>query len=170
MTLQGELWCVLIDNPTSCKIHTVIHVLHAKNMSSEEIHWELCAVVYSQNIMRQETVRQWCRMFKDVRTNVHNEKWSGRPSVMGDDLVQSADQKINERWCFTISELSCEYPQISHMVLYEIITIRLGYHMFCARWVPKMLTMRTKRREWLRLQLLSDTTKKVMNFSVTLYE
>jgi len=26
------------------------------------------------------------------------------------------------------------------MVLYEIVTKELGYHKFCARWVPKMLT------------------------------
>jgi hypothetical protein len=34
----------------------------------------------------------------------------------------------------------CEFPQISRTVLYKIITIRLGYHKFCTRWVPKMLT------------------------------
>jgi hypothetical protein len=50
-----------------------------------------------------------------------------RPSVMSDGLVQSADQKIYERQRSTISELSCEFPQISCTVLCEIITIRLGY-------------------------------------------
>jgi hypothetical protein len=38
-----------------------------------------------------------------------------------------------------ISEVSCEFSQISHTVLYEIITVRLGYHKFFTRWVPKML-------------------------------
>jgi hypothetical protein len=47
--------------------------------------------------------------------------------------------KICERWRFTISEVSCEFPQISRTLLYEHITVRLGYHKFCARWVPKML-------------------------------
>jgi hypothetical protein len=36
-----------IDNPASCEIHAVIHLLHAENMSAAEIHCELCAV-YSQ--------------------------------------------------------------------------------------------------------------------------
>jgi hypothetical protein len=45
----------------------------------------------------------------------------GRPSVVSDDFVQSADQ-ICERRLFTISELSCEFPQISRTLLYEIIT------------------------------------------------
>jgi hypothetical protein len=44
----------------------------------------------------------------------------GRRSLVSDGLVQS------ERRRFTVSELSCEFPQISRIVLYEIITIRLG--------------------------------------------
>jgi transposase len=71
-------------------------------------------MVYGQIVMSEGTVRQWCRMLKDGRTNVHDEERSGRPSVVNDDLVQSVDQKICERWCFTISELSCEFPQILH--------------------------------------------------------
>jgi hypothetical protein len=63
----------------------------------------------------------------------------GRPSVVSDDLVQSVDQKICERRSFMISELSCEFPQISCILLYEIITVRLGHHKFCTRWVLKIL-------------------------------
>jgi hypothetical protein len=58
---------------------------------------------------------------------------------VSDDFVQSVDQKICERWCFTISELPCEFPQLSRSIVYEIITARLGYHKFYARWVLKML-------------------------------
>jgi hypothetical protein len=49
---------------------------------------------------------------------------------VSDDLVQSVDQKVCERQCFIISELSCEFPYISRTILYEIITDRLGYHKF----------------------------------------
>jgi hypothetical protein len=62
-----------------------------------------------------------------------------QPSVVSDDLVQSVDQKLCERWCFTISELSYEFPQISRAGFYKIITVWLGYLKFCTRWVPKML-------------------------------
>jgi oligoribonuclease (3'-5' exoribonuclease) len=62
------------------------------------------------------------------------------PSVVSDDLVQSVNQKICERQSFTISELLCEFPKISRTLLYENITVRLGYNEFCARWVPKILT------------------------------
>jgi hypothetical protein len=59
---------------------------------------------------------------------------------MSDDLVQSVNRKICGRQRFTISELSCEFPQTSCTILYEIITVRLDYQEFCTRWIPKMLT------------------------------
>jgi hypothetical protein len=46
----------------------------------------------------------------------------GRPSVVSDGLSQKVDQKICERWRFTFSEIFCEFPQISCIVLNEIIT------------------------------------------------
>jgi hypothetical protein len=54
-------------------------------------------------------------------------------------LFKSVHQKICERWCFTISELWFEFPQISYAVLYEPMIVRLGYYKCCARRVPKML-------------------------------
>jgi hypothetical protein len=57
--------CPAIDNPASCKICAVIHFLHAKNMNAAEIHCELRAAVYGQNVISEGTLRQWCRMFKD---------------------------------------------------------------------------------------------------------
>jgi hypothetical protein len=125
--------CPVINNPTSCNIRAVICFLHTKIMCAAEIH-ELCAI-YGQNVMSEGTegtVRQWCRMFKDGRTNVHNEERSGWLSVVS-DLVQSVEQKICERRCFTISEHSCEFLQISHTPLYDIITLRLSCHKLCTR-------------------------------------
>jgi hypothetical protein len=46
----------------------------------------------------------------------------GWPSVVSGDLVQSVDQKTCERRCFTISELLCEFPQISRTIHYELIS------------------------------------------------
>ncbi|PNF35875.1 hypothetical protein B7P43_G09442, partial [Cryptotermes secundus] len=114
-------------------IHDLIHFLHAKIMSSAEIHGELYAV-YSRNIMSGAKIRQRSRMFTMEREVV------GRPSVAIDGLLYSTDQEICERRHFTISEFSSEFPQISSNFLCEIITVRLGYHKFCATWVPKILT------------------------------
>jgi hypothetical protein len=71
----------------------------------------------------------------------------GWQSIVSDDLVQSVDQKIYERRRLTIAELSCEFPQISPTVLYETLTVRLGCYKFCARWVPKMITVAHKTQK-----------------------
>jgi hypothetical protein len=95
--------CPAIDNPASCEIRVVIRFLHAKNTSAAEVCCELCEAVYGQNVMSEAAVRQWCRIFKDGRTNVDNEERSGRPSAVTDDLVRSVDPKNCERQRFTIS-------------------------------------------------------------------
>jgi hypothetical protein len=99
--------CPVIDNPATCEIRAVIRFLQAKNTSAAKIHRELCAV-YDQNVMSEETVRQWCSMFKDGCTNVHDEERSVRSSVVSDDLAQS------ERRRFRISELSCVSTDFTH--------------------------------------------------------
>jgi hypothetical protein len=72
-------------------------------------------------------------MIKDRLNNVHDEERSDWSSVVSDDLVQSVDQKICERRRFAFSEVSNEFPQILRTFLYEIITVRLVYHKFCAK-------------------------------------
>jgi hypothetical protein len=57
------------------------------------MHHKLCAVC-GQNVMSEGTVRQWCGMFKGVRTDVQDEEQNGWTSVLNDDLVQSVDQKF----------------------------------------------------------------------------
>jgi hypothetical protein len=54
-----------IDNSASCEIRADIRFLHAKNVIAAEIHRQLRAAVYGQNVMSEGTVRQWHRMFKD---------------------------------------------------------------------------------------------------------
>jgi hypothetical protein len=73
--------CSVIDNPTSCEILTVIHILHTRNLNAAEIHHELCTVVCSQNVMNEGTVRKWCRMFKDRQTDVHDEEQSSWQAI-----------------------------------------------------------------------------------------
>jgi hypothetical protein len=68
---EEVMMCPMIDNPTSCEVYAVILCLHNKNMCAAEIHCGLCAF-YHQNIMSEGSVRQWCRMLKDGRTNIHD--------------------------------------------------------------------------------------------------
>jgi transposase len=74
------MMCPAIDNPANCKIRAVFRFLHTKIMSGAEIHLELCAA-YGQNAVSEGTANQWCRMFKDERTVIHDEERSGRPAI-----------------------------------------------------------------------------------------
>jgi hypothetical protein len=50
----------------------------------------------------------------------------GRPVALSDDLVQSVEQINCERRLFAISELSCEFPQISRTLLYSLSVAFVG--------------------------------------------
>jgi hypothetical protein len=58
----------------------------AKSVGAAEIHRELRAAIYGQDVMNEGTVRQWCRMFREGRTNVHGEERSDRPAICSELL------------------------------------------------------------------------------------
>ncbi|XP_035232632.1 protein GVQW3-like [Stegodyphus dumicola] len=131
--------CAAIENPASCEVRSVIRFLLAKNLKPMEIYWQECEV-YGNNIMNETSIRKWCIQFKNGRTNVHDEEKSGRPSIATDKLVAKVDEKIHENRSFTITKLLPSFPQVSRTLLFEIVTQKLGYRKFCARWVSKLLT------------------------------
>jgi len=47
-----------------------------------EIHKQIVAVY--GNIMYQQNVTKWCRVFSEGKTDVHDEQRSGRPSLISD--------------------------------------------------------------------------------------
>jgi hypothetical protein len=85
-------------------------------MSAAEIHRELCPEVYVQNVMSEGTVRQWCRMFKDGRTNVHDEERSGQPAICSEWWWSCSKcwPKIWERQIFTIQKFRVSFTNFTH--------------------------------------------------------
>jgi hypothetical protein len=65
------------------------------------------------------------RHFNEERENVHDDPWSGQPSVVNEDLVRAMEEKIQESRQFTISSLSLHFPQISWSLLHEIVSEKL---------------------------------------------
>ncbi|GBL97177.1 hypothetical protein AVEN_144615-1 [Araneus ventricosus] len=96
--------------------------------------------------MTEGGVMQWRIMFKNGRTNVHDEDRNGRSSLVTDELTVKIDEKIRGNRLFTIIEFSLEFPQISRSLLHEIVVKKLGYHKFSARWVPEILTENHKKQ------------------------
>jgi len=73
-----------IQSPAKCEVLSVIRFLNTKVEPPAEIHKQIVAVY--GNVMNRQNVTKCCREFSEGRTNVHNEQWSGRPSLISDDL------------------------------------------------------------------------------------
>ena len=71
----------LISNPADCEVRGVIRFLQAENVRHSEIHRRLVAV-YGEHVMNAASVRKWCIMFRNGRTDVHDAEKPGRPSVI----------------------------------------------------------------------------------------
>jgi hypothetical protein len=76
-------------------------------------------------------VQRWVKKYSWWRA-----KWS---AICREWSCSMCWQKIYEWQCSTISDLSCEFSQISCTAACEIITVRLSYHKFCANRVSKIL-------------------------------
>ena len=58
---------------------------------------------------------------------MRDEARSGRPSLVNDDLVRKVNERVCDDRCFTISDLSLHFPQISRTLLYDTVSSHMGY-------------------------------------------
>ena len=87
--------------------------------------------------MNAASVRKWCTMFRNGRTDVHDVETSGRPSVITDALKQKLNRIIRENRNFTMCEVYEQCPEVSCTVVYQIVTEHLQYRKICARWARR---------------------------------
>lgn len=113
---------ITIQNSGNCKVR----LLWVKNCFAADIHHKLCAL-YGKNIVNDSTVRKWCHLFWNGRTNVHDEKISGWPPLVMDELVTKSEWEnlrkpmfqncVSFPSCITNSFVRCCNWQPSYMVL-----------------------------------------------------
>ena len=82
----------MIDAPAKCELRSIIRFLQAEGHSAAEIHCRM-SKVYGENFMSDGSVWEWCRKFKEGRTDVHDEGGHGRKSVATVGLVERVDQR-----------------------------------------------------------------------------
>ncbi|CAK9810904.1 Histone-lysine N-methyltransferase SETMAR [Anthophora plagiata] len=105
--------------------------------------------------MDVKNVRNWCREFAAGRSEVHDDKRSGRPSI-SDETVAKVEQTMREDRRITVDDFCILVPEVSRSIIHRILTEKLQYRKVCARWVPRMLTENHQRqrvetsREFLR--------------------
>ena len=68
----------LISTPADCEVRGVIRFLQAENVRPSEIHLRLVAV-YGEHVTNAASVRKWCTVLTNGRTDVHDAERSGRP-------------------------------------------------------------------------------------------
>ena len=129
----------LISYPSGCEVRGVIRLLQAENVRPCEIYDRLVAVC-GEHVMNAASVRKWCIMFTNGRTDVPDAVRSGRPSVIADALKQKVNRIIRENPHFTISDVYETCPEVSRALLYQTVTKHLQHRKMCALWVPRMLT------------------------------
>jgi transposase len=94
--------------------------LHAQGQSAAEIHRRLCRE-YGDNVMSDSCVREWCRKFRDGRTDVQDEGGQEQRSIVTDELVQKVDQCLRGKRRFTTSELSVKnFHEIRGLLCIEL--------------------------------------------------
>ena len=83
-----------MENPAACEMRSVIHFLNVKNMKPAEIR-QLCDL-YGEHAMSSSVVWRWVRLFNEGHKNMHDDLWSGRFSMVNEDLVHVFEEKIRE--------------------------------------------------------------------------
>jgi transposase len=46
--------------------------------------------------MSDSMIRRWVRHFNEGCKNVHDDPWSGQPSMVNEDFVHAVEEKIQE--------------------------------------------------------------------------
>ena len=121
-----------ISNPVACEVRGVIRFLQAENVRPSEIHRRLVAV-YGENVMNVASVRKWCTVFRNGRTDIHDAERSGRPSVITDAMKPKVNRIIRENGHFKITNNVWKCL----VVVYEIVAEHLQYRKICARWARR---------------------------------
>ena len=106
--ITNETWTLSPSLPPAVRYVLRFICLHAQGQSAAEIHRRLCRE-YGDNVMSDSCVREWCRKFRDGRTDVQDEGGQEQRSIVTDELVQKVDQCLRGKRRFTISELSEEF-------------------------------------------------------------
>lgn len=116
-----------------CEIRAVIRFLTLRNETAASIHRKLVNT-YGNQVMSRQHVSKWCRLFKEGRTDTHDDKRSGRPSIVSNE-TKKIEETVRANQRLTLDNLNELFPDISRSLLGEIVTEQLGYKKLCARWI-----------------------------------
>lgn len=110
--------------------------------------------------MSDGVVREWCRKFKEGRTDIHDEEGQGHKSVAREDNVQRVNQVVRKKLRFTIGELCGEFPEVSRSFVYTIVTEHLHYKKTAPDGFQRCCLKTTKVAKWHQRWMHSNSPNK----------
>ncbi len=130
------------------EVCAVIRYHTAKEEDASAIHWHIVEVY--GNVMSVEMVHRWRHQFLEGHTDIGDEPWSGRPSKIMEDTVNTVHCLIEEDRQQTTLEIEHYLAEealtpISHPTICKILHDELGLSRVCACWVLKLLTAEPKQ-------------------------
>ena len=135
---------VLLSTTAKCEVRAVIRFFNAKGNTLIEIHHQLTEV-YGESCMDIKNIRKWCREFAFGRTEIHDDKPTGRPSTCN-ETVTKVEETMRKDRRVSLDDLCVSIPEVSRTTIYRILKDKLQYRKVCATWVPRMLTEDHKRQ------------------------
>jgi transposase len=74
--------------------------------------------------MNRQNVTNWCREFSEGWTDVHDDQWSGKPSLISDEILQEIEGEIRANRSVTIRELHHITPEVFKTTIHEEVRQR----------------------------------------------
>ena len=106
-----------------------------------------------------KNIRKWCREFAFGRTEIHDEKPSGRPSTCS-ETVAKVEETMRKDRRVSVDEPCVSIPEVSRTTVYRILTDMLQYRKVCATWIPRLLS---EDHKWQRLDSAHEFFRRYAN-------
>ena len=125
--------------------HCVIQYFHLKGLSPTNSKAELDSSL-GESALPFTIIKYWVAELKRDHTSCQDEHHSGRPNeVTTTEIVKKIHKMVLDNRQLKVRELA-DMLTISKSAVNRILTENLDMRKLCARWLPRLLTMKQKQR------------------------
>jgi len=101
---------------------------------------QLCDL-YGEHAMSSSLVQRWVRLFNEGHKNVCYDLWSGRLSVVNEDLVRAFEEKIRDTDDSPLHHFPCIFLKFHGYFFTKLCLVKLSFgncvHTVCRRCIWK---------------------------------
>jgi hypothetical protein len=132
--------------------HSVVLFLWAKGPNAKDVYKEMCPV-YSGKCLSHKAVKNWVEKFSQGCSKVADDAHQVCPvEIVTEAAVQRVEKLIPADRKIMIDKVAAALG-CSHGLAYSIMHDCLKFQKVCARWVPRELKDREKRKNRMGLSL-----------------